>query len=359
MNNVQFTPFSRDLLSAGVCLMLGAPFVATTKWAQLIFSMRILSGIQPSGRLHIGNYFGMMEPSIRLQDEGDAFYFIADYHALTSTHDPKALRSNVRDLAIDFLACGLDPDKATFWKQSDVVEVTELAWILSCVTPMGLLERCVSYKDKIAQGISPSHGLFAYPVLQAADIVIFDANVVPVGRDQKQHLEVTRDIAQKFNDRYGDGLLVIPEPRIREETAVVPGLDGRKMSKSYDNAIDLFEETEKKLRSKIMKIVTDSTPVESPKDPTDNYIVQLYRLFATTDEIAEMEASFRAGGQGYGHYKQQLFERIRDLFAPMRERREALVKDPGYVDDVLASGATKARAEARKVIDRVRAAVGM
>lgn len=339
--------------------MLRAPFVLATKDSKPISSMRILSGIQPSGRLHIGNYFGMMEPSIRLQDEGDAFYFIADYHALTSTHDPKALRGNVRDLAIDFLACGLDPDKATFWRQSDVVEVTELAWILSCVTPMGLLERCVSYKDKIAQGISPSHGLFAYPVLQAADIVIFDANVVPVGRDQKQHLEVTRDIAQKFNDRYGEGLLVIPEPRIREETAVVPGLDGRKMSKSYDNAIDLFEETEKKLRSKIMKIVTDSTPVEAPKDPTDNYIVQLYRLFATPDEVGEMEASFRAGGQGYGHYKQQLFERIRDYFAPMRERREALVKDPGYVDDVLAAGAAKARLEARKVIDRVRTAVGM
>jgi len=321
--------------------------------------MRILSGIQPSGRLHIGNYFGMMEPSIRLQDEGDAYYFIADYHALTSTHDPRALRSNVRDLAIDFLACGLDPEKATFWRQSDVVEVTELAWILSCVTPMGLLERCVSYKEKIAQGLSPSHGLFAYPVLQAADIVLFDANVVPVGRDQKQHLEVTRDIAQKFNDRYGEGLLVIPEPRIREETAVVPGLDGRKMSKSYDNAIDLFEETERKLRQKIMKIVTDSTPVEAPKDPAGSYIVQLYRLFATADEVAGMEASFRAGGQGYGHYKQLLFERIRDRFAPMRERREAILQDAGYVDDVLASGAKKAKAEARRVIERVRAAVGM
>jgi len=321
--------------------------------------MRILSGIQPSGRLHIGNYFGMMEPSIRLQNEGDAFYFIADYHALTSTHDPVALRKNVRDLAIDFLACGLDPEKATFWKQSDVVEVTELAWVLSCVTPMGLLERCVSYKDKIAQGVSPSHGLFAYPVLQAADIVIFDAQVVPVGRDQKQHLEVTRDVAQKFNDRYGEGLLVIPEPRIREETAVVPGLDGRKMSKSYDNAIDIFEETEKKLRTKIMRIVTDSTAVEDPKDPEGSYLVQLYRLFATADEVAGMEASFRAGGSGYGHYKQQLFESIRDRFAPMRERREALVKDAAYVDDVLATGAKKARAEARKVMDRVRAAVGM
>lgn len=321
--------------------------------------MRILSGIQPSGRLHIGNFFGMMEPSLRLQDEGEAYYFIADYHALTSTHDPEALRGNVRDLAIDFLACGLDPEKATFWRQSDVPEVTELAWILSCVTPMGLLERCVSYKEKIAQGISPSHGLFAYPVLQAADIVIFDANVVPVGRDQKQHLEVTRDVAQKFNDRYGEGLLVIPEPRIREETAVVPGLDGRKMSKSYDNAIDLFEPSEKSLRKKIMRIVTDSSAVEDPKDPTDSYLVQLFRLVAPAAKVAEMESSFRAGGQGYGHYKQQLFEEIRDFFAPMRERREALGRDASYVDDVLAAGAAKARSEARKTIDRVRAAVGM
>jgi tryptophanyl-tRNA synthetase len=321
--------------------------------------MRILSGIQPSGRLHIGNFFGMMEPSIRLQDEGEAYYFVADYHALTSTHDPGALRENVRHLALDFLACGLDPEKATFWRQSDVPEVTELAWILSCVTPMGLLERCVSYKDKVSQGLSPSHGLFAYPVLQAADILIFDAEVVPVGRDQKQHLEVTRDIAQKFNDRYGEGLLVVPEPRIREETAVVPGLDGRKMSKSYENAIDIFEETEKKLRQKVMRIVTDSTPVEAPKDPEGSHIVQLYRLFASPEELAEMEASFRAGGQGYGHYKQQLFEKIRDFFAPMRERREALESDPGYVGDVLARGAAKARAEARRILERVRAAVGM
>ncbi len=301
----------------------------------------------------------MMEPSIRLQHEGEAFYFIADYHALTSTHDAAVLRDNVRNLAIDFLACGLDPEKATFWRQSDVPEVTELAWILSCVTPMGLLERCVSYKDKIAQGFSPSHGLFAYPVLQAADILIFDANVVPVGKDQKQHLEVTRDIAQKFNDRYGEGLLTIPEPRIREETATVPGLDGRKMSKSYGNAVDLFEPTEKGLRTKINRIVTDSTPVEAPKDPENSYIVQLYRLFASPEEVAEMEASFRAGGKGYGHYKQQLFERIRDYFAPMRERREALQQDAAYVDGVLESGAARARAEARKVLARVREAVGM
>lgn len=321
--------------------------------------MRILSGIQPSGRLHIGNYFGMMEPSIRLQETGGAFYFIADYHALTSTHDPVRLRDHVRNLAVDFLACGLDPEKAVFWRQSDVVEVTELAWILSCVTPMGFLERCVSYKDKIGQGISPSHGLFAYPVLQAADILLFDANLVPVGKDQKQHLEVTRDIARKFNDRYGEGLLVIPEPRIHEEAATVPGLDGRKMSKSYENTIDLFEETEKKLRQKIMKIVTDSTGVDEPKNPEGSYLIQLYRLFADPAAVAEMEASFRAGGQGYGHYKQQLFESIRDHFAPMRERRDALAADPGYVEDVLAEGAKKARAQARRVIERVREAVGL
>jgi len=301
----------------------------------------------------------MMQPAIRLQEEGDAFYFIADYHSLTSTHDAATLRKNVRDLAIDFLACGLNPEKATFWKQSDVPEVTELAWILSCVTPMGFLERCVSYKDKIAQGISPSHGLFAYPVLQAADIMLFDSNVVPVGKDQKQHLEVTRDIAQKFNDRYGEDLLVVPEPRIREETATVPGLDGRKMSKSYDNSILIFEETEKKLRKKIMKIVTDSTEVDQPKNPVGSYIVDLYRLIASEEEVKEMEDSFRAGGQGYGHYKQQLFEALRDHFAPMREQREKLAADTDYVDGVLEAGAKKARAKGQEVIARVRDAVGM
>ena len=321
--------------------------------------MRILSGIQPSGRPHIGNYLGMMQPAIRLQEEGEAFYFIADYHALTSIHSAETMRENVRDLAIDFLACGLDPEKATFWRQSDVPEVTELTWILSCVTPMGLLERCVSFKDKTAQGISPSHGLFAYPVLQAADILIFDSDVVPVGKDQKQHLEVTRDIAGKFNDRYGDELLKVPEPRIREATATVPGLDGQKMSKSYDNTIEIFEETEKKLRKKIMKIVTDSTPVEDPKDPEGSYLVELFALFASGEEVEEMKASYRAGGQGYGHYKQQLFEKIRDHFAPMREKRDALAADAAYVDDVLEAGAKRARDKAREVLDRVRSASGL
>ncbi len=323
--------------------------------------MRILSGIQPSGRLHLGNYFGMMQPSIELQEKGEAFYFIADYHSLTSTFDPVILNQNVRDLALDFLACGLDPGKATFWRQSDVPEVTELAWILSCVTPMGMLERCVSYKDKIAQGIAPSHGLFAYPILQAADILIFDSNLVPVGKDQKQHLELTRDVAGKFNDRYGAGeeILVVPEPMIRDEAAVVPGLDGQKMSKSYDNTIELFEETEKKLRKKVMKIKTDSTPVEDPKDPEGSYLIDLYRLFSSPDEVEAMKESFRAGGQGYGHYKQQVFEAIRDHFAPFREKRESLLQDPSMVDQVLADGAERARAKARTVLDRVRSAVGM
>ena len=321
--------------------------------------MRILSGIQPSGKGHIGNFFGMMQSAIALQDEGEAYYFIADYHSLTSIQNPDVLRENVHNLAIDFLACGLDPEKATFWRQSDVPEVTELAWIFSCVTPMGLLEKCVSYKDKIAQGLSASHGLFAYPVLQAADICLFDSNVVPVGKDQKQHIEVTRDIAMKFNDRYGEDLIVIPEPRIREETAVVPGLDGQKMSKSYGNTIEIFEETEKKLRKKIMKIQTDSTPVEDPKDPEGSYLIQLYSLFVPEEEVREMEDSYRAGGVGYGHYKQQLFEACRDFFAPMRERREELVADRDYVEDVLREGANRARETGRVVIDRVRSAVGM
>lgn len=322
--------------------------------------MRILSGIQPSGSVHLGNYFGMMEPAIRLQDEGEAYYFIADYHALTSIHDPGVLRDNVRDVAIDFLACGLDPEKAVFFRQSDVPEVTELTWILNCLTPMGLLERCHSYKDKIAQGISPSHGLFAYPVLMASDILIYNSDLVPVGKDQKQHIEVTRDIAQKFNDRYGDGeeLLRIPEPRIRESSAAVPGLDGRKMSKSYDNAIAIFE-NEKALKKKVMRIVTDSTPVEEPKDPDDSYIVMLYELMATKEEVASMKDAFRQGGQGYGHFKKQLLDKLLEHFAPMRARREELEQNSAYVDDILQTGAEKARAVARETLNKVRKAVGL
>ena len=257
--------------------------------------MRILSGLQPSGRLHIGNYFGMMEAALKLQHEGDAYYFIADYHSLTSIHNGKLLRDHVRNLAIDFLACGLDPTKCVFFRQSDVPEHTELSWILSTVTPMGLLERCHSYKDKVANGISASHGLFAYPVLMAADILIYDSDVVPVGRDQKQHVEVTRDIAIKMNEAFGEGLFKLPNPRIRDETAVVPGLDGQKMSKSYDNTIQLFEEPAA-LKKKIMGIKTDSTPVEAPKSTEDSSILALYKLVASTADYDSMIADFQRGG---------------------------------------------------------------
>ena len=320
--------------------------------------MRILSGLQPSGRLHIGNYFGMMEAALKLQHEGEAFYFIADYHSLTSIHDGKLLRSHVRDLAIDFLACGLDPAKCVLFRQSDVPEHTELSWILSTVTPMGLLERCHSYKDKIANGISPSHGLFAYPVLMAADILIYDSDIVPVGKDQKQHVEVTRDIAIKMNLAFGEGLLKVPEPRIREETAVVPGLDGRKMSKSYDNTIQLFEEPGV-LKKKIMRIVMDSTPLEAPKPIENNSVLDLYKLVASPADYQAMVDDHLRGGIGYGEFKKRLLEAMLAHFAPFRERRAELVADPAYVNRVLAEGAEKARAIARKTLDRVRSAVGL
>ncbi|CAN5211665.1 tryptophan--tRNA ligase [soil metagenome] len=319
---------------------------------------RILSGLQPTGRLHIGNYFGMMEPALRLQHEGEALYFIADYHALTTIHDPATLRANVRDLAVDFLACGLDPRKATFFRHSDVPEVTELAWILSTATPMGLLERCHSYKDKLARGIAPSHGLFAYPVLMAADILAYGSHLVPVGKDQKQHVEVARDIAQKINERYHQDLLVIPQPRIKEDTATVPGFDGQKMSKSYGNVLGLFED-EKAARKKMMRIVTDSTPVEAPKPTENSTILQYYRLFAPPDKVAQMEADFRAGGTGYGEFKKRAFEAMRAYFEPMRERRTALEADPDYVDDVLRTGARHARSLAAATLARVREAIGL
>ena len=320
--------------------------------------MRILSGLQPSGRLHIGNYFGMMEAAIKLQTEGDAYYFIADYHSLTSIHDGKLLRDHVRNLAIDFLACGLDPTKCVFFRQSDVPEHCELSWILSTVTPMGLLERCHSYKDKVANGIKPSHGLFAYPVLMAADILIYDADVVPVGRDQKQHVEVTRDIAIKMNETFGEGLFKLPAPRIREETAVVPGLDGQKMSKSYDNTIQLFEEPAA-LKKKIMGIKTDSTPVEAPKSIEGSSILALYKLVASEADYATMVADHERGGVGYGDFKKRLLGAVSDYFAPFREKRAAIVADPKYVDRVLAEGAEKARVVARKSLARVRDAVGL
>src|SRR4051812_11692358 len=257
--------------------------------------MRILSGIQPSGALHLGNYFGMMKPAIELQEQGEAFYFIANYHSMTSLADPAQRRKNTLDVALDFLACGLDPKRTVFFRQSDVPEVTELTWMLSTVTPMGLLERCHSYKDKIAKGISPNHGLFAYPVLMAADILIYDSNIVPVGRDQKQHVEVTRDIAIKFNETYGQ-TFVIPEPMIREDVAVVPGTDGQKMSKSYGNTIEIFGE-EKALRKKVMSILTDTrSPAEPKLDAEKNNAIQLLKLIAPAEVATEIETRLRAGG---------------------------------------------------------------
>jgi len=319
--------------------------------------MRILSGIQPSGVLHIGNYFGMMQPAIALQAEGEAFYFIADYHALTSLHNPKALRENSRRVAVDFLACGLDPERAALFRQSEVPQVTELTWILSTVAPMGLLERAHSYKDKITRGMTASAGLFNYPVLMAADILIYDSDTVPVGKDQKQHIEITRDLAVKMNETFGE-IFKLPEPRINAATEVVPGIDGQKMSKSYHNNIDIFGD-EKETRRRVMSIVTDSTPVEVPKDPARSTIFQLYSLFATNREISEMRERFQKGGTGYGDFKKQLFEKLWDYFAPMRKRREEVLADKSYVDDVLARGAKRANEIADEVMNRVRAAVGL
>ena len=319
--------------------------------------MRILSGIQPSGVLHIGNYFGMMQPAIALQAEGEAFYFIADYHALTSLHNPEALRENSRRVAADFLACGLDSERAALFRQSDVPQVTELTWILSTVAPMGLLERAHSYKDKIARGMTASAGLFNYPVLMAADILIYDSDTVPVGKDQKQHIEITRDLAVKMNETFGE-IFKLPEPRISAATEVIPGIDGQKMSKSYHNNIDIFGD-EKETRRRVMSIVTDSTPVEVPKDPARSTIFQLYSLFATNREIAEMRERFQKGGTGYGDFKKQLFEKLWDYFAPMRKRREEILADKSYIDSVLSRGARRANEIADRVMKRVRAAVGL
>src|SRR3954470_291779 len=319
--------------------------------------MRILSGIQPSGALHIGNYFGMMRPAVALQADGEALYFVADYHALTSLRDPEMLRANSQRVALDFLACGLDPARATLFRHSDVPQVTELAWILATIAPMGLLERAHSYKDKLARGLSPTVGLFSYPVLMAADILIYDSDLVPVGKDQKQHIEITRDLALKMNEKFGD-ILRLPEPRIQSSTETVPGVDGQKMSKSYGNTIDIFGD-EKETRKRVMSIKTDSTAVEDPKDPQDSTIVQLYSLFASADETEAMRESFRKGGTGYGEYKKQLFEKLWTFFAPMRERREEILAQPNYIDDMLTAGAKRANAIADQVMERVRRAVGL
>lgn len=319
--------------------------------------MRILSGIQPSGKLHLGNYFGMMRPALQLQERGEAYLFIANYHALTSVHDRERLKQDTWDVALDFLACGLDPARTVFFRQSDVPEVHELAWLLSAVTPMGLLERCHSYKDKIAKGIAPSHGLFAYPVLMAADILIYQSNVVPVGRDQKQHVEVTRDLALKFNNEFGE-VFTIPEPFIPDEVAVVPGLDGQKMSKSYGNTIELFGDM-KETKARIMKIVTDSKGLEEPKDPSACNVFALFKLFADDARRQEMEANYRGGNYGYGHAKKALAAAFEETFAPFRARRAELQAHPDYVEEVLRNGAERARAEAAKTLDRARDAVGL
>jgi tryptophanyl-tRNA synthetase len=320
--------------------------------------MRILTGIQPSGTLHIGNYFGAMKPAVELQERGEAFYFIADYHSMTSLTDAAARRRNTLDVALDFLACGLDPKRGVFWRQSDIPEVCELMWLLGTLTPMGLLERAHSFKDKTARGISPHFGLFAYPVLMAADILLFDANLVPVGRDQKQHLEMTRDIAIKFNQTYGE-TFVVPESEIRDEVATVPGLDGQKMSKSYGNTIDLFGD-EKATRKKIMGIVMDSrTPAEPKPDADQNLAIQLLKLVAPTEVARDTEEKLRAGGLGYGDLKKMLFEHYWNFFAPARARRAELAANLDYVHQVLRDGAARARETAGDVLRRARQACGL
>ena len=318
---------------------------------------RILTGFQPSGILHVGNYFGAIRPIVEMQEEGEVFVFLADLHALTSLQDPERLRHYAREAAIDLLACGIDPERTLFWRQSDVREHTELLWVLTTVTPMGLLERCHAYKDKVARGMTASAGLFTYPVLQAADILLYDADVVPVGKDQKQHLEVTRDIAVKINETFGR-VFKLPEPRIADNIATIPGVDGQKMSKSYGNTIDIFM-PEKALRKRVMSIVTDSTALEDPKDPEGSTIVALYGLVANEEEVEVMRDEFRAGGVGYGHFKQRLFERLWEHFEPVRARRQELADDPGHVDEVLKRGAERASAIAAGTMERVREAVGL
>jgi tryptophanyl-tRNA synthetase len=318
----------------------------------------ILSGIQPSGKLHLGNYFGAMRQHLEMQEEGDAFYFIANYHSLTSLNDGEQLLQNTIDVTLDYLALGLDPKKATFFAQSDVPQVTELAWILGTLTPVSLMEKGVSYKDKVAQGLNPNIGLFTYPILQAADILIYNSDVVPVGQDQKQNLEIARDLAGKFNHTYEGEYLKEPEAYILEHVAVVPGLDGRKMSKSYGNTIDIFDEG-KSLKKRVMSIDTDSTPLDEPKDPETCNVFALIKLFgdeAKTEEIAE---KYRAGGYGYGHAKKELLGMINEHFAEARERRKELAEDLDYVYDVLREGGKRARERAEEVMEPIREVAGI
>jgi tryptophanyl-tRNA synthetase len=318
---------------------------------------RILSGIQPSGRLHLGNYFGMMKRMIEYQDKEDLFCFLVNYHALTTISNGNKLRKETLSAAMDFLALGIDPEKSYFWVQSDIPEVTELTWILSNVTPLGLLERCHSYKDKVARGISPSHGLFAYPVLMAADILIFQSNIVPVGKDQKQHVEVARDIAIKFNNTYGD-TFVIPEEEIQQDLATVPGLDGQKMAKSYDNTVEIFAD-EKTMKQKVMSIVTDSTPVDQPKNPETCNLFAIYKLFANEDQVKELDDKYRNKPLKYSEIKKELFGMIREYFAEARQERKKYENSPGDVINILKKGAGKARKIAGNTLQQILKAVGL
>lgn len=318
----------------------------------------ILSGIQPSGRLHIGNYFGAIRQHIAMQQEGDAFYFIANYHSLTSLNDGEKLRSFTLDVTLDYLALGMDPEACTFFAQSDVPQVTELAWILGTLAPVSLMEKGVAYKDKVAAGLSPNIGLFTYPILQAADILIYGSHVVPVGADQKQNIEFSRDLAQKLNNSYGENLLIVPEPHILESVAVVPGTDGRKMSKSYHNYIEIFEEG-KALKKKVMSIVTDATPLEDPKNPETCNVFKLISLFADSDTKERIASDYRAGGYGYGHAKKELLQLITDYFAEAREKRKELAENEAFVLDVLHEGGKKARARAEHIMQPIREATGI
>lgn len=320
--------------------------------------MRILTGIQPSGQIHLGNYFGAIQNVLGMQDKGhEVFLFLADFHALTTVRDPEALRQGSISAALDFLACGVDPERTIFWRQSAVPEVQELAWLLSVITPMGLLERCHSYKDKLAHGKEATHGLFAYPVLMAADILLYQADLVPVGKDQKQHLEVTRDLALKFNNAYGEHFK-IPDAYIPDNVATVPGTDGQKMSKSYGNVIPLFD-SPKRIKTSIMGIVTDSTPLEEPKDPETCNVYNIYKLLATPEQVEEMASKLRAGGYGYGDAKKALLAAYHEKFDACAARREVLSKNLDYVEDILRKGAERARAVAAPTLEAVRKAVGL
>ena len=319
--------------------------------------MRVLTGIQASGKLHIGNYFGAMKPMIDLQDEHELFTFIANYHSLTTSKDASSLKQYTIDAAIDYLSIGIDPNKTTFWVQSHVPQVLELYWILSKFTPMGLLERGHSYKDKVAKGISANHALFSYPVLMAADILMLDTEIVPVGKDQIQHVEMTRDIATKFNNEYGD-IFVLPEHKVAREVATIPGIDGQKMSKSYNNAIDLFMD-EKPLQKRCNKIISSSTPLGEPLEWENDTIYTLAALFLNDKQKLDLQARYKSGKEGYGHFKKYLKELIWEELGEAREKRAYYLKHPDEVNDILAMGAKKASTIAKKKMDKVREAIGL